>query len=104
MQHQVARRRLGSGHQPWRARPGRHSARAFPRRRAGLHEPGHGISRLAVMHNDFVLVGPPADPAKTASTGGIELALKAIARTRSPFASRADESGTNAEELKLWQP
>jgi tungstate transport system substrate-binding protein len=64
---------------------------------------GHGASRLAVMHNDFVLVGPPADPAKTANAGGIVPALRAIARTKSPFASRADESGTNAKELKLWQ-
>jgi tungstate transport system substrate-binding protein len=55
------------------------------------------------MHNDFVLVGPPADPARAAGAGGIEPALKAIAATKSPFASRADDSGTNAEELKLWQ-
>jgi tungstate transport system substrate-binding protein len=64
---------------------------------------GHGSSRLAVMHNDFVLVGPPSDPAKVASAGGIEQAMKAIAKTKSPFASRADDSGTNAKELKLWQ-
>jgi len=64
---------------------------------------GHGLSRKAVMHNDFVLVGPPADPAKTARAGGIEPALQAIARTKSAFASRADDSGTNAKELKLWQ-
>lgn len=64
---------------------------------------GHGASRLAVMHNDFVLVGPPGDPAKATGAGGIVPALKAIARTKSPFASRADDSGTNAKELKLWQ-
>jgi tungstate transport system substrate-binding protein len=63
---------------------------------------GHGASRLAVMHNDFVLVGPPADPAKVSHAGGIVPALQAIARSRSSFASRADESGTNAKELKLW--
>jgi tungstate transport system substrate-binding protein len=63
---------------------------------------GHGVSRLAVMHNDFVLVGPPTDPAKIAG-GGIVPALQAIARTKSAFASRADDSGTNAKELKLWQ-
>jgi tungstate transport system substrate-binding protein len=63
---------------------------------------GHGSTRRAVMHNDFVLVGPPSDPAKTANAGGIEQAMRAIARTTSPFASRADESGTNAKELKLW--
>jgi tungstate transport system substrate-binding protein len=64
---------------------------------------GHGASRLAVMHNDFVLVGPPGDPAKVAHAGGIVPALQAIARSRSTFASRADESGTNAKELKLWK-
>ena len=63
----------------------------------------HGSTRLAVMHNDFVLVGPPSDPAKTARAGGIEQAMQAISKTRSPFASRADDSGTNAKELKLWQ-
>jgi tungstate transport system substrate-binding protein len=64
---------------------------------------GHGASRLAVMHNDFVLVGPPADPAKVSHAGGIVPALQAVARSRSTFASRADESGTNAKELKLWK-
>ncbi|HEY0363595.1 MAG TPA: substrate-binding domain-containing protein [Solirubrobacteraceae bacterium] len=64
---------------------------------------GHGASRLAVMHNDFVLVGPPADPAKVSHAAGIVPALQAIARSKSPFASRADESGTNAKELKLWK-
>jgi tungstate transport system substrate-binding protein len=64
---------------------------------------GHGASRLAVMHNDFVLVGPPGDPAKAAGSGGIEPALQAIAHTKSAFASRADDSGTNAKELKLWK-
>jgi tungstate transport system substrate-binding protein len=64
---------------------------------------GRGLSRLAVMHNDFVLVGPPPDPAKAAQAGGIVPAFRAIARTKSPFASRADDSGTNAKELKLWK-
>ena len=64
---------------------------------------GHGTTRRAVMHNDFVLVGPPSDLAKTAGAGGIGPAMQAIAKTNSPFASRADDSGTNAKELKLWQ-
>jgi tungstate transport system substrate-binding protein len=64
---------------------------------------GHGSSRLAVMHNDFVLVGPPVDPAHTVHAGGILPALEAIAATKSSFASRADDSGTNAKEIKLWQ-
>jgi tungstate transport system substrate-binding protein len=64
---------------------------------------GHGSTRRTVMHNDFVLVGPASDPAKTADAGGIEPAMRAIAKTKAPFASRADESGTNAKELKLWR-
>jgi tungstate transport system substrate-binding protein len=64
---------------------------------------GHGASRLAVMHNDFVLVGPPADPAKVSHAGGVVPALQAIADAKASFASRADDSGTNAKELKLWK-
>jgi tungstate transport system substrate-binding protein len=64
---------------------------------------GHGASRLAVMHNDFVLVGPPADPAKVSHAGGVVPALQAIAHAKASFASRADDSGTNAKELKLWK-
>jgi tungstate transport system substrate-binding protein len=64
---------------------------------------GDGASRVAVMHNDFVLVGPPSDSAKAAGAGGIEPALQAIARRKAAFASRADDSGTNAKELKLWE-
>jgi tungstate transport system substrate-binding protein len=64
---------------------------------------GHGLSRLAVMHNDFVLVGPPSDPAGAARAGGILPALRAIDRVKAPFASRADDSGTNTKELKLWK-
>ena len=64
---------------------------------------GHGASRLAVMHNDFVLVGPPADPAKVSHAGGVVPALQVIADAKASFASRADDSGTNAKELKLWK-
>jgi tungstate transport system substrate-binding protein len=63
----------------------------------------HGISRRAVMHNDFVVVGPPADPAGVARTHAAPEAFKRIAAAHSPFASRGDESGTNAKELKIWQ-
>jgi tungstate transport system substrate-binding protein len=64
---------------------------------------GHGLTREAVMHNDFVIVGPPADPAGVARTSDAVRALKRIAAARAPFASRADDSGTNAKELALWQ-
>ena len=64
---------------------------------------GHGASRTAVMHNDFVIVGPASDPANIADAPDATTAFRRIAREKAPFASRADESGTNAKELKLWE-
>jgi len=64
---------------------------------------GHGASRTAVMHNDFVIVGPASDPADIADAPDATTAFRRIAREKAPFASRADESGTNAKELKLWE-
>jgi tungstate transport system substrate-binding protein len=63
---------------------------------------GHGLTREAVMHNDFVLLGPRNDPAHAARAGDTAKALAAIAAAHAPFASRADQSGTNAKELTLW--
>lgn len=65
-------------------------------------EQGIFVGRRLVMTNDFVLVGPPSDPAHVKEAGGIEEALRRIAQARSPFASRGDSSGTNVFELKLW--
>lgn len=62
---------------------------------------GHGSLRLDVMHNDFVLVGPPSDPAGIRGLSTVD-ALKQIARGGSLFASRDDRSGTHARELELW--
>lgn len=64
---------------------------------------GHGTSREAVMHNDFVLVGPPDDPAKIAQARDAPKAMRLIAQKKAPFASRADESGTHAKEKGLWK-
>ncbi len=63
---------------------------------------GFATQRRAVMFNDFVLVGPGADPA---GVGGndIAAALRKLAATRQPFISRGDKSGTHAAELRLWQ-
>jgi tungstate transport system substrate-binding protein len=63
---------------------------------------GFGALRLDVMHNDFVLVGPPSDPAKVKGLSTID-ALKRIAEKGALFASRDDRSGTNARELELWK-
>ena len=64
---------------------------------------GHGSARHDVMYNDFVIVGPAADPARIAGTRDAAAALAAIARTRAVFASRGDDSGTHKAELRLWR-
>jgi tungstate transport system substrate-binding protein len=64
---------------------------------------GWGVKRYDVMYNDFIIVGPAADPAKIAGVKDPVQAFKQIAEAKAPFASRADDSGTNKAELKLWQ-
>jgi tungstate transport system substrate-binding protein len=64
---------------------------------------GAGVDRRDVMFNDFVLIGPRADPAKVAGTKDIAAALKAIATAKVPFVSRADKSGTHAAELRYFR-
>jgi len=64
---------------------------------------GFGVDRREVMYNDFVLVGPQADPAKVAGGTDIVTAFRAIRDAAAPFASRGDRSGTHAAELRLWQ-
>ena len=67
---------------------------------------GWGVERKEVMYNDFVLVGPKADPAKTAGKDILE-GLRRIAgvdaASRPPFVSRGDKSGTHAAELRYWK-
>lgn len=64
---------------------------------------GFGVSRSDVMYNDFVIVGPASDPAGIAGSTDAVAALKRIAQTGSPFASRGDDSGTHKAEMRLWQ-
>jgi tungstate transport system substrate-binding protein len=64
---------------------------------------GEGVKRLPVMYNDFVLVGPAADPARIAGSKDILAALRKIAAAKAPFVSRADRSGTHAAELRYWK-
>ena len=64
---------------------------------------GHGLSRADVMYNDFVIVGPAADPAGVAGMDDAVAALARIARAEAPFASRGDDSGTHKTELRLWE-
>ena len=65
-------------------------------------EAGHGVARVSVMYNDFVIVGPAEDPA---SVAGMDDALAAVARiadAEATFVSRGDESGTHTKELTIW--
>ncbi|HEY8578369.1 MAG TPA: extracellular solute-binding protein [Beijerinckiaceae bacterium] len=64
---------------------------------------GHGVARFDVMYNDFVLIGPRADPAGVAGSKDVAAALRAIAQKQAPFVSRGDKSGTHAAELALWK-
>jgi tungstate transport system substrate-binding protein len=64
---------------------------------------GFGLARHDVMYNDFVLVGPTADPAGVSANKTIISALKAIAQAKSTFTSRGDDSGTHKAEQALWQ-
>ncbi len=63
---------------------------------------GFGIKRFAVMYNDFVVVGPQADPAN-AKGRDMVAALRKIASRQAAFISRGDKSGTHAAELRFWQ-
>lgn len=77
-----------------------------------LHDPaaeqdfvaaGFGIDRAPLMHNQFVIVGPPVDPAGVKAQAGAADALAAIAHHRARFLSRGDRSGTHAKERELWR-
>ncbi|NLE76038.1 MAG: solute-binding protein [Chloroflexi bacterium] len=63
---------------------------------------GHGVRREDVMYNDFVIVGPEADPAGIKGQADAAQALKMIADAKAPFVSRGDESGTHVKEKAVW--
>lgn len=64
---------------------------------------GYGVERFDVMYNDFVLVGPPGDPAGIGGMKDAPAALGKIAASQSAFASRGDNSGTHKKETALWK-
>ena len=64
---------------------------------------GYGVERFDLMYNDFVILGPSADPAGVAGMTDAPAALAAIARAGSRFASRGDDSGTHRKERDLWR-
>lgn len=64
---------------------------------------GHGVRREDVMYNDFVIVGPAADPAGIRGGTDAAAAFARIAETGAPFVSRGDNSGTHSKEKAIWQ-
>lgn len=64
---------------------------------------GFGVERTDLMYNDFVIVGPPEDPAGIAGGDDAQTALERIASSEAPFASRGDDSGTYKKEISLWE-
>jgi tungstate transport system substrate-binding protein len=64
---------------------------------------GFGIRRYDVMYNDFVLLGPNADPAKVAGGREAADAFRRIKAAQAPFVSRGDKSGTHFAELEIWK-
>ena len=64
---------------------------------------GYGVNRRLVMHNDFIVVGPPEDPAKVEGTKVTTEAFKKIASAEALFLSRGDNSGTNTKEKDAWK-
>jgi len=63
---------------------------------------GFGVKRYPVMYNDFILVGPKADPAGARGKDIVD-GLKKLAASHAPFVSRGDKSGTHAAELRFWE-
>ena len=67
---------------------------------------GYGVHRIGVMYNDFIVIGPSADPAGIAGGSNATLAFEQIAKAgaegKAVFISRADKSGTNMAELNIW--
>jgi tungstate transport system substrate-binding protein len=63
---------------------------------------GFVVKRFEVMYNDFVLIGPKADPLKARGNDIVE-ALKKVASANAEFVSRGDKSGTHAAELRFWK-
>jgi tungstate transport system substrate-binding protein len=64
---------------------------------------GQGVKRFPVMYNDFVIIGPKADPAKIKGTKDVAAALKKLKDSQATFISRGDRSGTHIAEINLWK-
>jgi tungstate transport system substrate-binding protein len=73
-----------------------------PKDEEKLVKDGFGLNRRAVMHNDFILIGPISDPAGAKTVKNIGEAFKRISESGSLFISRGDRSGTHSKELSIW--
>lgn len=73
-----------------------------PSDEAAFMAAGHGLRRLPVMANDYVIAGPPSDPAGVRGAASAVEALQRLATSDAAFVSRGDSSGTHRKELALW--
>ncbi|MCB1385637.1 MAG: extracellular solute-binding protein [Nitratireductor sp.] len=64
---------------------------------------GYGVTRSDLMYNDFIIVGPQADPAGVAGMNDVKAALAKLSQSGAAFASRGDDSGTHKKEMSLWK-
>ncbi len=69
----------------------------------GRHDLMYAVGRHDLMYNDFIVVGPKADPAGVAGSGDAVAAFRKIAAAKAPFVTRGDDSGTNAAERRFWR-
>jgi tungstate transport system substrate-binding protein len=74
-----------------------------PEAEAEFLEEGHASARRQIAWNDFIIVGPSADPARIKGGSDAVAALQKIAEAQAPFVSRGDNSGTHAAEFRLWK-
>src|SRR6267378_3311795 len=79
------------------------SGQALEMGRRGDADLGYFVRRRLVMHNDFLLVGPPGDPAGLRGMNDAVAAMKRLAAAGALFVTRGDRSGTHLLEQKLWQ-
>lgn len=74
-----------------------------PAREEAFVADGHGVERTVLMYNDFVVVGPDEDPAGVRGSSTAAEAFTKIAEQAADFASRGDQSGTHAREMRIWE-
>lgn len=73
-----------------------------PAAEAKFVDEGYGVEPMGVMYNDFIIVGPPNDPATLRQYSEVGQGMQAIADSKQRFLSRGDDSGTHKKELQLW--